>query len=71
MEAFFPFSTGTRSCPGKNLALMELRIVASYVVQRFDMRAAEGYNLDDWERDMQDYFVMRKGDLPVILTARV
>jgi cytochrome P450 len=69
--AFFPFSTGPRNCPGKNLGLIEMRTVVSYIVQRFDMNVAEGYDLDCWERSLKDYFVMAKGALPVILTPRL
>lgn len=59
-KAFIPFSTGPRSCVGKPLALTELRVVTSYLVQRFDIVVAEGFNMNDWERDLQDHFVMKK-----------
>jgi cytochrome P450 len=68
--AFIPFSTGTRSCPGKNLAMMEMRIVACHIVQRFDMQLDPGHDLDNWENDLEDLFVFKKGDLPVVLTER-
>jgi cytochrome P450 len=68
--AFMPFSAGPRVCPGKNLAMVEMRTVASYIVQRYDMKAAEGYDLDKWERNLLDYFILYKGALPVVLTPR-
>jgi cytochrome P450 len=68
--AFIPFSTGPRNCPGRNLGLMELRTVVSYIVQRFDMEVAEGYELDRWEGRLKDSFIMAKGALPVVLTPR-
>lgn len=68
--AFIPFSTGPRSCPGKNLALMELRVVAVSIMQQFDMKVAEGFDLSGWENSLEDYFVINKGALPVNLTAR-
>lgn len=50
--------------------MTEMRVVTSYVVQRFDMVVAEGFNMDDWERDLQDHFVMKKGCLPIRLSRR-
>lgn len=69
-KAFAPFSAGPAVCVGKTLAMQEMRIVASWIVQRFDMQPAKGYDLDDWERDLNDYYVMQKGSLPVLLTRR-
>jgi cytochrome P450 len=69
-KAFAPFSSGPASCVGKTLAQNEMRIVASWVVQRFDMKPADGYNLDEWEDNLKDYYVMQKGGLPVVLTRR-
>jgi hypothetical protein len=50
---------------------MELRTVVSYIVQRFDMKVADGYDLNDWEGRLKDYFILSKGALPVVLTPRV
>ena len=55
---------------GMGLAMNEMRVVASYIVQRFDMKVAEGYDLSEWERTLGDSIVMRKGRLPVVLTER-
>lgn len=71
ISAFLPFSTGPRSCPGKHLAMIEMRVAVSYIVQSFDMRVAKGYDLDDWEGNLRDYFILSKGALPVVLTPRV
>lgn len=68
ITAFIPFSTGPRNCPGKNLAMMEMRVVVSYIVQRFDMKVANGYDLNEWEGSLSDYFILTKGELPVVLT---
>jgi cytochrome P450 len=69
--AFIPFSTALRNCPGKNLGLMELCTVVSYIMQRFDMKVADGYNLNDWEGHLKDYFILSRGGLPVVLTSHV
>lgn len=49
---------------------MELRVVAVSIMQRFDMKVAEGFDLSGWENSLEDYFVINKGALPVNLTAR-
>ena len=69
-SAFIPFSTGSAGCVGKPLALVELRVVIASLVQAFDMRFAPGYDAKQWEEDFQDYFVARKGELPVVLSCR-
>jgi hypothetical protein len=46
-------------------------VVAAYVVQRFDMKPAPGYDLNEWEKTLQDYFAMQKGPLPAVVKARV
>ncbi|KAL5511174.1 hypothetical protein ACEPAH_4389 [Sanghuangporus vaninii] len=70
LSAFIPFATGRANCVGKNLALMEMRIVVATIVQRFDMKFAEGYDPVKWEEELQDFFVMKVGKLPVVLHAR-
>ena len=69
-NAFIPFSTGSAGCVGKPLALVELRVVVALLVQTFDMRFAPGYDAERWEEDFHDYFVARKGELPVVLSCR-
>ncbi|KAH9035423.1 cytochrome P450 [Lactarius hengduanensis] len=41
--AFFPFSYGPTICVGKNLALMEMRMVLCWVLRRFRFSSAPGY----------------------------
>lgn len=48
-----------------------MRLVAAYIVQRFDMRVADGFDLDGWEESLEDYFIIKKGALPVVLKERV
>ena len=68
--AFIPFSTGPTSCPGKMLALMEMRMVVSVIVSRFDLKLDPSYNPQKWYEDMGDYFIMTKGPLPTFLSPR-
>ena len=48
---------------------IELRMVTANLVRDVDMRFAPGYK-ETWESDWEDYFVIQKGELPVIATPR-
>ncbi|TFY79311.1 hypothetical protein EWM64_g4697 [Hericium alpestre] len=61
--AFIPFSHGPSNCVGKNLALMEMRMVVCALLQRFELLPAEGF--ERWEDSLEDYFVFKKSPLPV------
>ncbi|KZP23056.1 cytochrome P450 [Athelia psychrophila] len=68
--AFTPFSFGPSNCVGKNLAIQEMRMVVCLMLQSFDMRFAEGYDVQRWEKDLEDRLITHVGKLPVVLTAR-
>ncbi|KAF7980604.1 hypothetical protein HWV62_37376 [Athelia sp. TMB] len=68
--AFTPFSFGPSICVGKSLALQELRMVVCLMLQTFDMRLAEGYDAQRWEKEMEDRLISHTGELPVVLTRR-
>ncbi|KAK7042191.1 cytochrome P450 [Favolaschia claudopus] len=70
-NAYIPFSTGPANCAARNLAMLELRMVLASILQRFELRFADGYDTQQWEADLKDYFVLQKGRLPVVLIARV
>ncbi|KAJ7137892.1 hypothetical protein C8R44DRAFT_593222, partial [Mycena epipterygia] len=65
-----PFSTGPASCVGRNLAMLEVRMVLAYVMRTFEMRFAEGYDERRWEAALKDYFVLQKGGLPAAHVTR-
>lgn len=69
-EAFIPFSAGHASCAGKNLALAEMRAVIVCLIQKFDMRLQDGYDTRRWEKEKADFFVLKLGELPVVLNLR-
>lgn len=65
-----PFSYGPTVCVGKNLALLEMRMVACWLLSRFTMRPAKGTDLQAFEESIEDYFVVKKGALWVEIQAR-
>ncbi|KAF7373203.1 Cytochrome P450 [Mycena sanguinolenta] len=69
-DAFIPFSTGPANCVGKNLAMLEIRMVVAHIMRAFELQFSDGYDTQRWEEDLKDYFVMQKGSLPVNLTRR-
>ncbi|PPQ83920.1 hypothetical protein CVT25_000665 [Psilocybe cyanescens] len=69
-SAYIPFSTGPANCPGKPLAMVELRYVTCLIVRTFDMSFSEGFDHGEWEKSLVDRFIMLKGELPVRLTVR-
>ncbi len=69
-SAFLPFSHGPMNCPGKPLALLELRMVVCAFLQRFRFRLAEGWDEREYEGGYKDHFVASRPELPVVLEAR-
>lgn len=69
-SAFIPFSIGPANCAGKNLALMEMRMLVCSLVQRFEMRFAEEWDCNAWDESLQDVMVARIGELPLSLVKR-
>lgn len=65
-----PFSYGPTVCVGKNLALLEMRMVACWLLSKFMLRPAKGTELQDFEDSIEDYFVVKKGPLWVEIQAR-
>ena|ERR1700720_2309857 len=70
LTAFNPFSYGPANCVGKNLALLELRVVTCFVVQKLNFKAKEGFKSDSWEDGIEDFFVVKRPPLPVVVEAR-
>ena len=48
-----------------------MRVVIALLMQRFDMGFASGYDPGRWEREIQDVFVVKLGELPVTLRLRL
>ncbi|KAI0065820.1 high nitrogen upregulated cytochrome P450 monooxygenase 2 [Artomyces pyxidatus] len=61
--AFIPFSYGPTICAGKNLALLEMRMVVCFLMQRLEFRRISGAGIGQWEDELEDQFVIRKPPL--------
>ena len=68
--AFFPFSFGPGNCAGKGLAMQEMRMVISGIIQRFELSLLDGFDAAAYEHDMLDYFILTRPPLPVIVKRR-
>ncbi|RPD82303.1 high nitrogen upregulated cytochrome P450 monooxygenase 2 [Lentinus tigrinus ALCF2SS1-7] len=68
--AFFPFSYGPGNCAGKGLALQEMRMVVSAMVQRLELSLADGFDAVSYENDMHDYLILSRPPLPVTVNQR-
>ncbi len=68
--AYFPFSFGPGNCAGKGLAMQELRMVVSAMIQRLDLTLSEGFDPTAYENDMLNYFILTRPPLPVVVRKR-
>jgi cytochrome P450 len=68
--AFIPYSVGPMNCAGKLVAQLELRVVVATLVQQLDMELEPGWDRARWEQGLEDFFVFKKGVLPVIIKTR-
>jgi hypothetical protein len=68
--ALLPFSYGPANCAGKNLALMEMRMVLCWVLRRFRFSKAPGFSYEEWEGKVQDWFVVHQPPLLASISIR-
>ncbi|EMD31379.1 hypothetical protein CERSUDRAFT_119768 [Gelatoporia subvermispora B] len=68
--AFIPFSFGPANCVGKNLALQEMRMVVCLMMQKLEMRFPDGFDPRAYEENLQDFLVVMKPPLPVLIERR-
>ena len=69
-NALLVFSHGPANCVGKNLALLEMRMVICGIMQKFDLKFEDGWDKKLWLKDLKDVFVSRMGRMPVVVTPR-
>lgn len=70
LNTFTSFSFGPSNCVGKNLALREMKVLLCYMMQRLDLRFADGWDSAEFERYGKDRYVAEIGRLPVIIKGR-
>jgi len=68
--AFIPFSYGPTICVGRNLALMEMRMLLCWVLRRFRFSKAPGVDYEEWERKIQDWILVYQEPLVVSVSLR-
>jgi cytochrome P450 len=66
-QAFLPFGTGPRFCPGRNLALAEIKIVLAMLCRNFDLRLTN----PDIEIEEKLSFTMLPKNLDVKFSSRL
>ncbi|RDX50601.1 high nitrogen upregulated cytochrome P450 monooxygenase 2 [Lentinus brumalis] len=69
-DAWIPFAQGQMNCVGKNLALLEIRMVVCALMQRFEMRLSEGWDAREYEWKFRAYLVATRPEMPVRLRVR-
>ena len=69
-NAFLAFSHGPMNCPGKSFAMLEMRMLACAILQRFRVRLREGWDTKQYDAGYKDYFSATRPELPVVLERR-
>ncbi|KAL4936547.1 hypothetical protein BDV06DRAFT_216594 [Aspergillus oleicola] len=69
-EAFFPFQLGRYGCVGKQLALMEMRLVIARISLEFDISFAPGEAGEAFDQDAKDTFTFTVGPLMLQFQSR-
>ncbi|KAI1620861.1 putative P450 monooxygenase [Exophiala viscosa] len=68
--AFAPFSIGPYGCIGKNLAYLEIRMLAAQIVRLFDVRLADGETGEELLSGSKDHFTVGLGALRMCFERR-
>ncbi|KAM0226793.1 hypothetical protein ACHAP5_012315 [Fusarium lateritium] len=66
---WIPFSSGQFSCPGRNLAFLELRMVLSRIALRYNLAFPAGEDGERFDREAKDTFTLNVPQLPIIFTS--
>jgi tryprostatin B 6-hydroxylase len=61
---------GVYGCVGKNLALMNLRVVTTRLLRNFEFRLAEGTTEEKMYKESRDLFVIYLGGIELLLKER-
>ena len=71
--AFLPFSAGPTICAGKALAMLEMRMLLVWLIQRFEFATPAGEprrTAAEWPETLEDFFAAHKGPLPAVVSLR-
>ncbi|RPD60596.1 high nitrogen upregulated cytochrome P450 monooxygenase 2 [Lentinus tigrinus ALCF2SS1-7] len=68
--AFVSFGLGPIGCVGKALATLEMRMVVSALLHKFDFRLRDGWDPNEYNTVMREYINLTTPALPVVLKAR-
>lgn len=73
-RAWFPFGHGAHSCPGKLLAIDEMRLIISYILSEFDVcfegKGGQPFNYEEWAANWKDFFAVEMEELYLKFTPR-
>ncbi|ODA79278.1 hypothetical protein RJ55_04871 [Drechmeria coniospora] len=69
-DAFMPFLAGSESCIGKNLAYIQLAVVASQILLQFDVAFAPGEDGSTLIRESKDLGMLHPAKLDLVFTRR-
>ncbi|KAH8894611.1 cytochrome P450 [Thozetella sp. PMI_491] len=67
---FIAFTRGDFSCPGRNLAMMELRMVISRIAMRYNIAFAPGEDGVKFDEEIKDTFTFTMLPLHLVFTPR-
>ncbi|KAK1231863.1 hypothetical protein PQX77_005000 [Marasmius sp. AFHP31] len=70
MDAFIPFSYGPANCVGKHLAMLEMMMVLTMLIQRFHFEFVPGFEWKEWPERKVDVFATRNAPLKVVIKPR-
>lgn len=50
--------------------MLEMKMLLCHTVQQLEFSIDEKWDVNEWEKEMYDFFVMKKGKLPVVVSLR-
>ncbi|UPL01945.1 hypothetical protein LCI18_012879 [Fusarium solani-melongenae] len=66
---WIPFSRGQFSCPGRNLAFLEIRMVLSRIALRYTLAFPDGEDGERFDKEAKDTFTLNVPELPIVFTS--
>ncbi|KUI53153.1 Tryprostatin B 6-hydroxylase [Cytospora mali] len=69
-DVFAPFGVGRRACPGRGLALTQIRLVVAELLSEYRIRFAPGVDPDAVERDVRDQLTAQFGPVDLLFEPR-